>query len=107
MAEKENFTAHGDTIKKAVEDLQFKIIAERLKNEPIKADTQFTVKYYRTITGACDLGCRHWMENHGLEYNIENGNTVEKNPITAKELLPLLEKSNASGVDKFKKLVDF
>mgnify|MGYP003464239507 CR=1 FL=1 len=32
---------------------------------------------------------------------------IEVKPILAKELLPLLEKSNAYGLDKFKSLIKF
>lgn len=36
IAQKGDKTAHGNTIKKAISDLEFKFIAEKLKNEPIK-----------------------------------------------------------------------
>ena len=107
VAAKENFFAHGETIKKAVGDLQFKIVAEKLKHEPIKEDTQFTVKYYRLLTGACDLGCRGWMQANKIPFKVEGAETVEVKPMNAKELLPLLEKSNAYGVEKFKQLITF
>jgi hypothetical protein len=35
VSEKDNFFAHGNTVKKAIEDLNFKIISEKLKNDPI------------------------------------------------------------------------
>jgi hypothetical protein len=104
---KGNYSAHGETLKKANEDVQFKIVAEKLKKEPIKPDTEFTVKYYRLLTGACDMGCRNWMQQHNIPFDVIEGNTVEKKPITAKELLPLLEKSNAYGIDRFKSLITF
>ncbi len=112
VAEKEGFMAHGETIRKAVSDLQFKIVAEKLKKEPINKDTKFTVKYYRLLTGACDFGVRSWMTANGVPFDVVNrGNrseeTVERKPMTAKELLPLLEKSNAYGLDKIKQLITF
>ena len=107
VAEKDKFYAHGETVKKAIQDLQFKIRSEKLKNDPIKEDTQFTVKYYRLLTGACDIGCRNFMDSNKIPYKIENGETVEVNPITAKELLPLLQKSNAYGLSKFLALITF
>ena len=112
VAEKGEFVAHGLTIKKSIQDLQFKIISETLKKEPIKADTLFTVKYYRLLTGACDIGCRGWMQANNIPFKIlnqgtNNEETVEIKPITAKELLPLLEKSNAWGFEKFKSLITF
>jgi len=53
--------AHGDTQAKAKEDYRFKLASEKLKNEPIKADTVITINYYRLITGACREGCRQWI----------------------------------------------
>ena len=105
VASKDKFFAHGETIKKAVGDLQFKIVAEKLKNEPINKDTKFTVKYYRLLTGACDLGCRSWMEANKIAYSIVDGETIEKKPITAAELLPILEKTKAYGIEKVKQLI--
>ena len=107
VAEKDNFTAHGTTVKQAITDFQFKIVAEKLQKDPIQPDTMFTVMYYRTLTGACDLGCRDFMERNGIPYKVEGENTVEVAPISAKDLLPILEKSNAYGVDKFKQLITF
>ena len=113
VAEKEGFFAHGSTIKGAIEDLKFKIVCEQLKNNPIEKDTLLTVNYYRMITGACDLGVREFMKQNGLEFEILNPGipgkekTKEINPIKASELLPLLEKNNAYGLEKFRKLITF
>ncbi len=107
IAQKEKYTAHGKTIKKAIVDLEFKFIAEKLKNDPIKEDTSFTVKYYRLLTGACDGGCRSWMQKNNIPFRIVGDDTVEIKPIKAKDLLPVLEKSNAYGFEKFKSLVTF
>jgi hypothetical protein len=107
MAEKDGFTAHGDTLKLAVSDLQFKLVAEKLKNEPIHEDTEITVMHYRTITGACDSGCRDFMHRNEIPYKIEGGRTVEVAPIKAKDLLPILQKSDAYGYQKFSSLVTF
>ena len=89
--------SHGETLKKANEDLQFKIVSERLKNEPIGADTIITINHYRLITGACELGVKSWMAT----------NNFAKEEIKASELLPLLEKTNAYGLDRFKALITF
>ena len=111
VAEKDNFFAHGKDLKSAVGDLQFKIVAEKLKNDPINEDTELTVMYYRTLTGACDFGCRNFMDTHGIPYRIEgtgsNAKTVEISPMKAKDLLPLLKKNNAYGYEKFKSLLTF
>jgi hypothetical protein len=107
IARKGNFTAHGKTVKKAIIDLGFKKISEKLKNNPIKADTEFTVKYYRLLTGACAEGCRSWLQNNNIPYKMVGSEPVELKPIKAKDLLPILEKSNAYGVHKFKQLITF
>ncbi len=107
IAKKGEYTAHGKTIKKAIQDVEFKVIAEKLKKEPINADTMFTVKYYRLLTGACDNGVQNWMRNNNIPFKVVDGETVEEKPIAAKELLPMLEKTNAYGLDKVKQLVNF
>jgi hypothetical protein len=107
IAQKDKYTAHANDIKKAIFDVEFKIVAEKIKNEPIKEDTLLTVKYYRTVTGACDSGCRQFMQANGLEYDVVGNETVERNPIKAKDLLPILKKSNAYGYDKIKSLITF
>ena len=91
------YFAHGNTLKKANEDLQFKIISEKLKNEPILADTIIDIKYYRLLTGACEFGVNQWIKE----------NNIKQDSFKASELLPLLEKTNAYGLSKFKSLITF
>jgi len=107
VAKKGKFTAHSKTVKKAIVDLEFKKVAEKLKKDPIKEDTLFTVKYYRLLTGACDNGVRQWMQNNKIPFKVIGEDTVELKPMKAKELLPILEKTNAYGVERFKQLVTF
>ena len=107
IAQKGDYTAHGRTIKKTISDLEFKIVSEKLKNEPIKQDTMFTVKYYRLLTGACDEGVQSWMRNNNIPFKIVEGETVEESPIKANDLLPMLEESNAYGIEKIKSLITF
>ncbi|MGJ1499648.1 hypothetical protein ACR79R_20210 [Sphingobacterium spiritivorum] len=107
VGSKDDFFAHGETFKKAICDLNFKIVSEKLKNDPIKADTLFTVEKYRIITGACDLGCREFMNRFQIPYTVENDQTVEAEPMRADKLLPFLRKSNAYGIEKFESLIDF
>ena len=89
--------AHGETLKKAKEDLHFKAIAEKLKKDPIEKDTIITMQYYRIVTGACEQGCKSWMQK----------NEIKEEQIEAKDLLPILEKTNAYGLSNFKKLLTF
>ena len=107
VAEKDQFYAHGGTVKKAISDVQFKIVAEKLQNKPIYKNTELSVKYYRTITGACDLGCREFMIQNNIPFEIIDGETVEKKPLKASELLPILERNHAYGYEKFRELIQF
>jgi protein tyrosine/serine phosphatase len=97
LVKKGKYTAHGNTVKKSIQDLEFKIVSEKLKKSPIKKDTVITIQYYRLITGACELGVKQWMSN----------NKMIKESYKASELLPILEKTNAYGLDKFKSLITF
>ena len=92
------FYAHGTELAKAFEDLQFKMVADKLKKEPINPDTIVSVNHYRLVTGACQMGCNSWLAENNL-----SGVTEMK----ASELLPLLKKTNAYGYERFKKLVTF
>jgi len=97
VVNKGEYYAHGEDLQKAFADLQFKIVAEKLKNEPIDKDTMITVNHYRLLTGSCEMGVKSWMEQ----------NNITKEVMRADELLPLLKKTNAYGVEKFEKLVKF
>ena len=97
ITQKDNKTAHGKTVKKAVQDLEFKFMAEKLKKESITPDTVITEQYYRIVTGACEQGVMDWKRS----------NNIDKEEMLAKDLLPILEKTNAYGLERFKELVDF
>ena len=56
-----------------------------------------SVNYYRLITGACEMGCQEFIQR----------NNLEKEEYRADELLLILEKNNAYGIESFKRLVDF
>jgi len=105
ICQKDQFTAHGKTIRKAIEDLEFKILTEKVKHEPISLETEITVQYYRMLTGACDNGIQSWMTQNNIPFEVIDENTIEKTPQKVKDLLPLLEKTNAYGIDKIKKLL--
>ena len=92
-----NIHAHGDTIVAAKEDLRFKKISEKLKHTPITPNTIINMSYYRVITGACNEGMSQWMAE----------NKISKESMTAKELLPILRKTQAYGFEKFEKLITF
>ena len=86
-----NYTAHAKNLKKAVEDLNFKIKRDKIKQDGIASDTVMTAELYRTITGACDMGVKGFISRHGIQEGI-----------TAIELLKILEANNAYGLDAFK-----
>jgi hypothetical protein len=58
-----------------------------------------------TITGACDFGCRVFMDKHKIPYKVDGERAIEAEPIIAKDLLKLLKKSNAYGAEKFERLM--
>ena len=92
------YSAHSKTIKKGIEDISFKKVAEKLKKEPILENTIITKQYYRIVTGACELGVEQFCKQNRLE---------SFDSITAKELLPILQKNNAYGFERFKELCSF
>ena len=104
VAEKDNFFAHGVDIKTAISDLQFKIVSEKLKNEPITEETIITINYYRLITGACEFGTKSWIKEN---IKPEKQEIITAEGILAKDLFDILEKTNAYGFNKFKDLVTF
>jgi len=104
VVKKGKYTAHGKTVKKAIQDLEFKIVSEKLKKDPIKKDTVITIPYYRLITGSCESGVQSWINNH---FNEKEKAKVLRSGITAEKLLPILQKNNAYGIDKFLSLCSF
>jgi len=96
--------AHGETLQRAKEDFRFKLISEKLKTEPIKEDTIITINYYRVVTGSCEMGVKSWMNQ---VFNAEELANVTKNGIAAKDLLPILKKHNAYGLERFQKMITF
>ena len=98
---KGTFYAHGDTLGQAKTDLHFKVISEKLKKVPIKPNTIITIQYYRIVTGSCLFGVQSWIKENIPSKELYN---IEKNGIKAKDLLILLEKTNAYGLNKFRQL---
>ena len=98
------FHAHGESLEKAKEDFRFKLIADKLKKDPIKEDTVITVQYYRIVTGACQFGVDSWMNS---TFNEKEKASILKNGIKAKDLLPILKKKSAYGLDRFQSLITF
>jgi len=97
VAKSKGFNAHGKTIKKAIEDVKFKIISDKLKKDPINKDTMISINYYHHATGSCILGIESWKKQQGIEVD----------EIRAYDLLIILESTNAYGLGKFKELINF
>ena len=87
VVEKDGVYAHGATLKEAKESLIYKI-TDRDKNdyEDYTLDTKVTheeaIKMYRVITGACEAGTRHFVENVLAK---------KKEKYTVKEIIKLTE----------------
>ena len=97
VAKSKGFNAHGKTIKKAIEDVKFKIISDKLKKDPINKDTMISINYYHHATGSCISGIESWKKQQGIEVD----------EIRADDLLIILESTNAYGLGKFKELINF
>ena len=94
VVQKGEYTAHAKTIEKGIEDISFKILAKEYK-ENLTLDTILNKDLYRAITGACELGTNNWIKQ----------NNIQVEEISVRELIPLLEKTNAYGLNKIKNLV--
>jgi hypothetical protein len=104
VVQKGDWTAHGKTVKQAIQDLEYKVIAEQLRHDPILETTVITPQYYHIVTGSCNQGIESWInqnfDNNQRESVLESG-------ITAKDLLPILREKNAYGLAQFEKLISW
>lgn len=95
VIQKGQYTAHADTIRKGIADVHFKIARKHYIYNPISMEDYVTRMDYRLITGACRDGIKDWMDRNG----------IKAKRMKVKNLLPLLEGTNAYGVSKFKQLI--
>lgn len=73
------FNAHGQDIKEAMEDLQFKILKSKNVKEHIERICKqgfMTANDYRVITGACRYGINKWLAENG--YTWEDKKPIEE-----------------------------
>jgi len=105
IANRKEYSAHGLSVKKAIQDLEFKILSEKIKTNPIKLTDSMTVEKYRMITGACYFGIQDFMDKNKIPYKIVNNLPVADKPIKVSDLITILEKNNSYGVDKLKSLI--
>ena len=98
IAEKENLYAHGESMKKAIEDVNFKYMQINLdKNKlvsQIKARGTITKNDYRLLTGACQMGVNNFCSELNI---IEDEISVQK----ALEIT-----KGRYGYETFKRLLD-
>ena len=71
IAKKDGFSAHGKSLKEAINDCNFKLlqstfnVTELVKE--IKSKGVMTIQDYRLLTGACKQGVESFMSSNGLE----------------------------------------
>jgi hypothetical protein len=95
IAVKGVYSYHADNVRDAIEGL-FNKIDKNIKaffSKSLFLDSKISAKKYAEITGACSLGIQEWREKHNL---------LDVEEISVRELLPLLEKSNAYGYNLLK-----
>lgn len=98
IATEGEISAHGYTIREAVEDLTLKKLDNVDVNEivtKIKETGKVTRSQYRAITGACSFGTNKFCEQHNIQ-------DLEEIELT--ELRKIL--INDYGAEKFWKLID-
>ena len=100
--------AHGETIKKAINDLRNKIIATLDVEEKIEEfkkifekDKKYKCiefyKWHHLLTGSCDIGRKSFIKNHEIN--------IYKDKFTVKEFIELTK--NDYGGEIIKKLEKF
>jgi len=106
VAKSGNYFAHGDTIEKAVNDAQRKLllnipVEERIQSfkKKFKVNKKYSAKdYYEwhtILTGSCDSGKDSFVRNNGISM---------EDSFTPKEFCNLVK--NAYGSDVIKKLIN-
>jgi hypothetical protein len=70
VASRDKYFAHAETIKEAIEDVNFKFLQDNLEvkdlvNE-IKDKKTMSVSEFRLLTGACKMGCESFMKQNNL-----------------------------------------
>lgn len=98
VAERDGYTAHGKSIRKAVKDVQFKILRDKDTSEHIKRIAEqgyMNANDYRLLTGACHEGTARFLKSHNLTWD---------DTMSVQEVLKLTE--NHYGFEHFKKAAE-
>jgi len=71
IAEKDGFTAHGATVREAIEDVELKWLQNNSDvseiAEAVKERGRTSASEYRLLTGACRLGVEKFLAEHNIE----------------------------------------
>ena len=71
IAEKDGFFAHGETLKSAVEDVNFKYLQKNLNKKELVAQIKkrgtVTKNDYRLLTGSCQMGVNMFCKELGID----------------------------------------
>ena len=103
VVEKDGIFSHADTIEKAIADFRYKIANrdtsdfEYFKTTKDKISTDEIIKGYRVITGSCELGTKHFVEDI-MGDKLKDSYTID-------EALVILRTENAYAFEKFEKFV--
>ena len=87
-------SAHGETIKQAREDLIYKVVAKSDVKIPKKATGKEWVGIYRSVTGACSIGVKMFVEK--TDKSLDD-------TYTAKEIAKLVQ--GQFGAEQFAKKI--
>jgi len=93
VAEKDGFTAHGETAVKAIADCDFKIVQKDYVPTPITLDDNIDLREFRLRTGACEQGAEMFCKATGIDIN---------KTYKLRELMPIFEANNSYGLDRLK-----
>jgi hypothetical protein len=80
VAQSGNFSAHGDTLKSAIEDVKYKLQEQAGKSEAIeriKTSKIVTVNDFRIITGACREGMRQHLSQRNINMDEVESLTLD------------------------------
>ena len=96
VAEKGKYQAHGETIKEAIEDVNYKYLQATVNISKlvvkIKKANKVTATDYRLLTGACRFGIKKFKEDNG----------IKKDYLTIKQMLKLT--TNEYGGERMEEL---
>jgi hypothetical protein len=94
---KGEFSAHGNSIREAKNDLEFKILSKNFNVDDlvnkIKKENKVTINDYRLLTGACSSGVNNFL----------NENNVNVEEMSLNEAIELT--NGAYGSERFKQLI--